>query len=125
METLVSPTAIGQHIADNLIGGSKQLVTGTITLASGQNLVRGTIVGRITASGKFKAYDAAATDGSQNPVGILTNPVDATTADTNTTIYLEGQFAKSGITGLGATAAAEKSTRIALEARNIFVTDPQ
>ena len=50
-------------------------------------------------SGKFRAYNAANTDGSQHPVAILAEDADATFADKPAAIYLAGQFKASGITG--------------------------
>ena len=52
-----------------------------VTVVSGQNLACGTVVGRITASGKIAVYDNAASDGTQTAMGVLIAPVDATSAD--------------------------------------------
>jgi hypothetical protein len=52
-----------------------------VTVASGQNIAVGQVVGRITASGKIGAFDPAATDGRQNAVGISLTAVDATSGD--------------------------------------------
>lgn len=37
----------------------------------------GIVLGKITATGKYGAYDSAATDGRQNPVGLLFSAVKA------------------------------------------------
>ena len=52
-----------------------------VTVKSGQNLAAGTVVGRITASGKIAVYDNAAVDGTQTAVGVLIAAVDASAAD--------------------------------------------
>lgn len=53
-----------------------------IIIASGAGKVlTGTVIGKITASGKYKPVTIAATDGSQNAAGILLTGVDATSAD--------------------------------------------
>jgi len=52
-----------------------------VTVASGQNLVLGTVVGIKTADGKVHALDPAATDGVENAAGVLLQAVDATGAD--------------------------------------------
>lgn len=52
-----------------------------ITVVSGQNLAAGTVVGKITASGKYTAYDDDNSDGSQTAAGILYEAVDASSAD--------------------------------------------
>lgn len=53
----------------------------TITVASGQNLKAGTVLGVITASGKYAAYADANTDGTEVAAGILYSDVDASSAD--------------------------------------------
>lgn len=52
-----------------------------VTVASGQNLVLGTVVGVVTASGKVKQFDPSAEDGTQVAAGVLLQPCDASTAD--------------------------------------------
>ena len=54
----------------------------TITIASGAGKVApGTVLGKITTGAKFTGLAPAATNGSQNPAGILWAGVDATAAD--------------------------------------------
>lgn len=53
-----------------------------ITLASGSGKVEaGTVVGKVTATGKFKPYDNAASDGSEVAFGATLYDADATSAD--------------------------------------------
>src|SRR5690349_10332020 len=52
-----------------------------ITVVTGQNLGAMFVVGKITASGKYKEYDNAAADGSQAAAGVLIGAVDASAAD--------------------------------------------
>jgi hypothetical protein len=53
-----------------------------IVLASGAGaLLAGTVLGKITASGKYKAYDNDAADGTQTAAAILFRDTDATSAD--------------------------------------------
>jgi hypothetical protein len=52
------------------------------TVVSGSGIVEsGTVMGRVTATGKIKPHTAGASDGSQTPVGLLVDRVDATAAD--------------------------------------------
>ena len=54
----------------------------TVVIASGSGkLAPGAVLGKITASGKFKPSPATGTDGSQVAVAILGYAVDATDAD--------------------------------------------
>lgn len=80
-------------VPDSLIANSLQLVTESITIASGQGvLLRGTILGQVTAGGNYKKSVKTATDGSQVPSAILIDNVDATGADVQGGGYLMGEF---------------------------------
>lgn len=50
-------------------------------LITGQDLGAGAVLGKITASGKYTAYDNGASDGSQTAAGVLFAATDATSAD--------------------------------------------
>ncbi|WP_419900697.1 head decoration protein [Roseomonas sp. USHLN139] len=92
---------------DNLIAGTTQLVSADGILILGQNLKRGALVGRITASGKLTLSASASGDGSQVPYGILIDDVDATAADTKCGIYVKGEFNQNAVTfGTGHTASS-------------------
>jgi hypothetical protein len=52
-----------------------------VTVAAGQNLPLGTVVGVVTATGKVKQIDPSAEDGSQVAAGVLLQACDATLAD--------------------------------------------
>lgn len=57
-------------------------------------------------SGKYKAYDKDNVDGSQYPDSILTEAVDATSADVNSTAFVSGHFNEAAVTGVDADAKA-------------------
>lgn len=52
-----------------------------VTVVAGQNLKSGTVVGKITASGKLTQLAPGASDGSENAAGVLLFDVDASAAD--------------------------------------------
>ena len=52
-----------------------------VAVVTGQNLGTGTVIGKITASGKVTQLAPAAADGSEEAAGVLLLPVDATAAD--------------------------------------------
>ncbi len=52
-----------------------------VTVAAGQNLPLGAVVGMITATGKVKQIDPSATDGSQYAAGVLMQRCDAALAE--------------------------------------------
>jgi hypothetical protein len=84
---------------DKLIAGNSHLlVARQITLITGQNLVRGAVLGKITASGKYNLSLSAAADGSQTPDLILAEDTDATAADKVTVAYSRGDFNQGAIT---------------------------
>lgn len=70
-------------------------------------------------SGKYKRAVAAATDGSQRPVGILVETTDASAGDKAAAIYRTGEFNEAGLNfGAGHDA---NSVRAALEALQIYL----
>ena len=63
----------------------------TITITSGAGKVApGTVRGKITTGGKYTGLAPAATNGSQNPAGILWAGVDATAAAALGVVILRG-----------------------------------
>lgn len=91
---------------DQLIAGNSHLlVTQPITLITGQNLTRGAVLGKITASGKYNLSLSAAVDGSEVPDLILAQDADATAADVAAIGYSRGDFIEEKLTiGTGHTA---------------------
>jgi hypothetical protein len=58
-----------------------------VVIVSGAGALKsGTVLGKITASGKYKATTVAAADGSEDAAGILLEAVDATAADVEAVI---------------------------------------
>jgi hypothetical protein len=90
--------------------GENQYSRQDITVVSGQNLAAGTVLGVITASGKYTAYDNDAVDGSAVAAGVLYAAVNATSADTaGVAIVRHAVVAKEGlIWGAGVTTQGEK-----------------
>lgn len=80
------------YVPDQLVSGPLQLVTDTVILTGAQTYRRGTVMGIITASGKYQISVKTATDGSEVPSAILVDDVDATAADINGGVYLMGEF---------------------------------
>lgn len=84
---------IGTLVYDKLIAGAQDIVTEPAVAVSGAGvLARGTVLGKITASGKLKTVNSANSDGSQTPYAILAEGVDATSADTQIAVFLAGEF---------------------------------
>lgn len=101
--------ATDAYIPDRLIAqDAPPLVTQTVTIAAGQTLSRGSVLGKITASGSFVLALAAATDGSQTPNAVLAADVDTSGGTALTApVYVAGNFNTRSMTfGTGITAAS-------------------
>lgn len=89
----------GAYTPDALIAGNAHLlVARTVTLIAGQNLPRGAVLGKITASSKYNLSLSGASDGSQTPDLILAEPCDATSADGKALAYSRGDFNANALT---------------------------
>lgn len=114
--------AAGSYTPDNLFGGDLRAITESAVIDTG-NLVRGSVLGRITATGKWVLSASAASDGSQVPRAVLAENTDATAADKTTVIYVTGMFNTAALVfGAGHTAA---STRDVLADAGIFMKTNQ
>ena len=73
----------------------------------------GTILGQVTESGLFVAYDDDAIDGSEVAAGILLEDVDAVSAGAAvvSSMYVKGAFVESKLTGLDDAAKADLGAR--------------
>ena len=61
-----------------------------ITLAAGMPYPVGSVLGRITASGKYKLATSGGTDGAQTAAAVLLYAVDATLADAEGIVVARG-----------------------------------
>jgi len=82
----------------SLRAGDASMLSDPVTILSGSNttgnpLQRSTILGKITASGKYTVSTTAASDGSQNPIGVLAAETDASAGDVVAPVYFCGEFA--------------------------------
>ena len=78
MSVLAEPLNLGdllKYEAPNLYSRDR------VTVASGQNLPLGTVLGIVTASGKYKQIDPSAEDGTQVAAGVLLQACDAALID--------------------------------------------
>lgn len=62
------------------------------TIAQAGVIASNTVLGRVTASGKLIKSVSTAADGSESPVAILVNAVDATAADVVAPVWVAGVF---------------------------------
>ena len=95
-----------------------------VTVASGQNLELGAVAGRVTATAKIKRFNPAANDGTEHPVGIILEAIDATSGDRDDGILLarHGIVASHAVVWPAGITADQKAAAIAtLEARGILI----
>lgn len=115
--------AVDSQVDQELFAGSTDLiVTHKGTLAQGQNLKRGALLGKVTAGGKYKLSLSTAGDGSEKPCAVLVHDSDATDGDKEVTFYVRGNFNAAAMT-FGASHTAD-SVRDALHALGIVVVKP-
>jgi hypothetical protein len=89
-------------------GDEPSVVTVPGTLTSGQNLVAGTVLGRITATGAFSQATLAGVDGTAKWVGVLVHDIDATSAAKPCSVYIGGCFNTDWLTWPASITAAQK-----------------
>ena len=86
----------------DLLVGDYPVAVRTVTIAQGQVLKRGTVIGDTGSA--FVLSEAASTDGSETPAGVLAIDVDATAGAVVTRMYASGGFdASKLILGAGHT----------------------
>lgn len=94
-----------------LIAGDFPVEHRTVTIASGADLARGAVLGRITASDKYVLSASGASDGSQTPVAVLAVAAAAAGADVVAPAYFTGEFAADQLTfGTSHTAATVEAS---------------
>lgn len=96
------------------------------TVAAGQNLTIGTVLGRATADGKLSALDPAATDGTETAAAVLATDTDATLIDRDDAIAIvrHAIVARGALTWpAGITAPQKAAAEAQLVALGILVRD--
>lgn len=112
------------YVADNLFAGTQvqPVVADEVVLDKGIDgeVVRGTVLGRITASGNYVPVDSTATDGSEVPACILAETVTvSSTADKPAPAYFTGEFNQDALVFGGSDTFEDHKE--ALRARGIFL----
>jgi hypothetical protein len=94
------------------------------TVAAGQNLVLGTVVGRETATNKLKALDPIAIDGTGVAIGVLAADTDASLADRDDALLIARHaiVARSALVWPAGITPTEQAAAITqLETRGVLV----
>lgn len=85
-------------VPDQLIANNLQLVTDTVVVSGTAPLVRGTVLGQVTASGEYVLSLKTASDGSEKPCAILVDYVDPSSGTVSAGIYQMGMFNQNRLT---------------------------
>ena len=85
-----------------------------VTLAAGQTLVLGTVLGKVAANSRVKQLDPSATDGTQVACGVLLQDCDAYLVDRDDALMLarHGTVAQHALTWPDAITVAERDAAI-------------
>lgn len=111
MTILTEGPAVGGFIVSEANGTRSRV---TATLESGQDLAAGTVLGVVTASGKYTQFDQDGADGSEAAAGILVYPTDATGGDTAcAAIIRDAEVNAAELTWPTDIIAGEKTTALA------------
>jgi len=94
-----------------------------VTIVSGLNLAKGTVLGRVTATGKYAAYNDANSNGTEVASGILAEAINTSSSgfnsDMESAMYIEGVFTEANLVGLDANAKTDLNGRT-IPGRGIF-----
>ena len=113
----------GEYKPCNLLAGEYPRIERIITIASGSALTKGSVLGRVTASGTFSLSASDASDGSETPDAILAEDVDASAEDKQAVVYFSGEFNETALTlGNGHTL---ESIRAGLRSKSLFLCKNQ
>lgn len=86
----------------------------SVTILSGENLEGGSVLGKVTASGKYVLSDADAVDGSEAAAAVLLNAVDASAGDSlGTVIVRDAEVDTDKLVWDALNDAGEKTTALA------------
>ena len=100
----------GKHTGEFLLSeGNGSISREQVTIAAAASaMVPGTVLGKITASGKYVAYSNAASDGSEVAVGILYAAVPDSASDQKAVIFARhAEVIADLLTGLDAAGRAD------------------
>ncbi|MFC4403312.1 head decoration protein [Gracilibacillus xinjiangensis] len=111
---------LGTFEYDNLFAGDAQIVREAVTVKSGENLKRGTVIAKV--SGEVVAVNSGAVEGT-TPYGILADDVNATEASIPAVAYLTGEFNEAALSFGGEDTA--DSHRAKLREIGIFLKNNQ
>lgn len=104
---------------ENLFAGDFPRHTDTVIIATGETLAMGAVLGEVTADNTFKLSLTAASDGSEMPIAVLQNDVDASAGAIKAAVWFTGCFNEDALVfGAGHTKSTAKP---GLRSQSIFL----
>lgn len=92
----MDPITEGNHPGEFLLSEDNGTMSREkVTIASGQVLDAGAVLGKISSGGKYAQYDNDANDGTETAVAILFAAVDASDGDVEATVIARGAEVKA------------------------------
>jgi len=86
----------GRHTGGFLVWEALRDYCREVVTISAGTLEPGTVLGRITATGKYAAHDPAAVDGTETAVAVLWGAADASAGDVAAVVVLRGPAIVNG-----------------------------
>jgi len=120
MTKLASNETFTQAVSEH-ISGEADLVTNSLTITTGA-LAALTVLGQVTTTGEYIQSVQTATDGSQVPVAILTEAVDASGGAVSAPAYVGGVFDPAKLVWDASFTDVHKA--VAFTGSNIVLTTP-
>lgn len=101
MSTLYSKPRIAEFVLTEANGQRSR--ENIVVVQTGTEILSGTVLGKITASGKYAPYANGAADGTEVAAGVLYNYLPATTGDTKAVGFVRDcEVMRAAVTGLDA-----------------------
>lgn len=86
----------------------------TVTIANGEDLVAGAVLGQVTADSTYKEYNPANVDGSETAVAVLYDAIDATGGEEDgVAIVRDAEVAEAALTWFDGATGPEQDTGVA------------
>ena len=103
---------------DQLVTPNFPILERGATVLLNQVLVRGSVMGMVTASSKLLLLDKDAVDGSEVPYGVLADSLDTTGADNVGPVFITGEFIEDSLVFEAGTDIDDM--RAAMWAKNLY-----
>ncbi len=104
----------GKHKAEFLVSEANgSLSREVVNVASGQTLVAGAVLGKVTATSEYKAYDNSVTTGEAVAAAVVLDNVDASAATTPAVVIIrQAEVNKAELTYKTTQSAADQTAAL-------------